>query len=408
MKIIYLHQYFTPPHMAGGTRSFSLARRLVEKGHEIHMVTTDREPQKSRPNAAWRESNEAGINVHWTPVRYENAMSNAKRIAAFLKFSCRAAERARKLRGDVIFATSTPLTIALPGVYAAKRSKVPMVFEVRDVWPAIPIAIGALNNPIARWCALKLERFAYQNSAEIIALAPGMKEAVAKTGYPRDRITVIPNGADAAIISGSEEDGIELRAATPWLGSRKLVIYCGALGRVNGVSYLALLAEQVRKLDPEIRFAVIGEGAEEDLVRSTARKAGVLDETFFMLGTMPKTEVSRWLSASTITTALFTGPRVIWKDATQNKFFDSLAAGKPVANNFDGWQCQIAEKEQVGIVLSATNLKEAAAVLVGKISDSVWMENAAIRARQLASTRFSMDAHAVELEKVLERVVASY
>jgi glycosyltransferase involved in cell wall biosynthesis len=123
---------------------------------------------------------------------------------------------------------------------------------------------------------------------------------------------------------------------------------------------------------------------------------------------MPKTEVSRWLSASTITTALFTGPRVIWKDATQNKFFDSLAAGKPVANNFDGWQCQIAEKEQVGIVLSATNLKEAAAVLVGKISDSVWMENAAIRARQLASTRFSMDAHAVELEKVLERVVASY
>jgi len=394
--------------MPGGTRSYSLARRLVEKGHEVHMVTTDRQRQDSSENAAWRESNEAGINVHWTPIPYQNAMTNSQRIAAFLKFSWRAAERARKLRGEIIFATSTPLTIALPGVYAARCSRVPMVFEVRDLWPAVPIAIGALNNPIAKWCALRLERFAYKNAAEIVALAPGMKQAIATTGYPTDRITVIPNGADDYIISGSDAAGRELRHVTPWLRQRKLVIYCGALGRANGVSYLALLAEQVRQLDPEIRFVVIGDGAEEELVRRTASNAGVLDETFFMLGTMPKNDVARWLSASTMSTALFTGPRIIWKDATQNKFFDSLAAGKPIANNFDGWQCQIAEKEGVGVVLSATDLEAAARLLISKVSDSVWMKNAATNARRLASTRFSMDAHANALEEVLRRVARSH
>jgi glycosyltransferase involved in cell wall biosynthesis len=394
--------------MPGGTRSYSLARRLVEKGHEVHMVTTDRQRQDSSENAAWRESNEAGINVHWTSIPYQNAMTNSQRIAAFLKFSWRAAKRARKLRGEIVFATSTPLTIALPGVYAARRSRIPMVFEVRDLWPAVPIAIGALNNPIAKWCALRLERFAYKNAAEIVALAPGMKQAIVKTGYPKDRITVIPNGADDYIISGSDAPGRELRNVTPWLGQRKLVIYCGALGRANGVSYLALLAEQVRKLDPEIRFVVIGDGAEEELVRSTASNTGVLDETFFMLGTMPKNDVSHWLSASTMTTALFTGPRIIWKDATQNKFFDSLAAGKPIANNFDGWQCQIAEKEGVGVVLSATDLEAAARMLVSKLSDSEWMKNAAINARQLASTRFSMDAHANALEEIFRRVARSH
>ena len=97
-------------------------------------------------------------------------------------------------------------------------------------------------------------------------------------------------------------------------------------------------------------------------------------------------------------------PRIVWKDATQNKFFDSLAAGKPVANNFDGWQCQIAEKEGVGIILPANEPDKAANLLVSTLSNHDWMTSARISARHLASTEFSMDKHAIRLEEVLTRV----
>lgn len=142
MKILYLHQYFTTPSMAGGTRSYEMARRLVAWGHEVHMITTDREGIFD-PKQKWYETDEAGIHVHWTPIPYSNKMSYGQRIKAFFAFSWRAARKAAKIGGDVVFATSTPLTIAIPGVYASKRLKIPMVFEVRDLWPELPIAIGS-------------------------------------------------------------------------------------------------------------------------------------------------------------------------------------------------------------------------------------------------------------------------
>jgi len=39
-----------------------------------------------------------------------------------------------------------------------------MVFEVRDLWPELPIAMGALRNPILRWVARRLELWAYDHA----------------------------------------------------------------------------------------------------------------------------------------------------------------------------------------------------------------------------------------------------
>ena len=102
----------------------------------------------------WFTTHESGMRVHWLPVRYSNHMTYLARMLAFFKFAIRAAGRARQIRGDVVFATSTPLTIAIPAVYAARRCGIPMVFEVRDLWPELPIAVGALRIPS---CALRRE-----------------------------------------------------------------------------------------------------------------------------------------------------------------------------------------------------------------------------------------------------------
>lgn len=144
MHIVYLHQYFNTPAMSGSTRSYEIARRLVSAGHRVSVVTSSR---ISDDRKGWVQSNESGIDVHWLAVPYSNRMAYGERISAFLRFAFGAARRAASLRGDVVFATSTPLTIAIPGVFAARKLKVPMVFEVRDLWPEVPIAIGALRNP---------------------------------------------------------------------------------------------------------------------------------------------------------------------------------------------------------------------------------------------------------------------
>jgi glycosyltransferase involved in cell wall biosynthesis len=398
MRIVYLHQYFVTPQMAGGGRSYEMARRLVASGHEVHMVTSD---QDSVPaSATWRETVEAGIRVHWTSVPYDNAMGYRARIRAFLAFAWRAARKAAALRADIVFATSTPLTIAIPAVYASWRSRAPMVFEVRDLWPAVPIAIGAINHPLMKWAAIQLERFAYRHAARIVALAPGMKDEIVATGYPSEHVAVIPNGCDFENFSDATS-AQQLRQRHSWLGSRPLLVFAGTFGLVNGMAYLVHLAAAILKIDPEIRIAAVGTGREYDLTEQLAAKLEVLDKNFFLLGKQPKQVASAWTLAADVTIALFTGPDIVWRDAVQNKFFDSLAAGKPVASNFSGWQSKLAVEAGAGLILSAHSVESAARDLARALRDRSWLDQAGRAARKLAISRFNRDVLAADLARVL-------
>ena len=279
MRIVYLHQYFNTPEMAGGTRSYEMARRLVGSGHQVDMVTTYRQDDY-QGDGGWFESEEAGIRVHWLPVPYSNQLSYRQRIRAFMKFAFKAAARAAALKCDLVFATSTPLTIALPAVYAARKQRIPMVFEVRDLWPELPIAVGALKNPLFKSAARRLEHFAYFNSEKIIALSPGMKEGIVKTGYPADEVEIIPNSCDMYLYQVESELKENLRISYQWLQNRPLVIYTGTMGLINGVDYLARLAGEVWQINQDIRFVVIGDGKEKDKVIAEAHKAGVMNKNF--------------------------------------------------------------------------------------------------------------------------------
>src|SRR5690625_1515997 len=249
MRLIYLHQYFNTPRSSGGTRSYEMARRFVAMGHEVHMVTSWRGETK-RDN--WFETVEDGIHVHWMPVPYSNEMGFAERIRAFLQFALAAPRRAVKIGGDVVFATSTPLTIAMLGVYASKRLRVEMVFEVRDLWPELPIAIGALRNPVLKWAAHRLEAFAYRNSSQIVALSPGMRDGVVSTGYPEDRVHVIPNSSDVDRFQAPNVDGNRFLNQHPYLQGRRIVLYAGTFGKIHGVDYLVRLAAAMRTLDEHV------------------------------------------------------------------------------------------------------------------------------------------------------------
>ena len=401
MKIVYLHQYFLTPDKAGGTRSYEMARRLVAAGHDVHIVTTNQQPTHERRE--WRESTERGIHVHTLDVSYDNRMSNAARIRAFMRFALASARKAAALKGDVIFATSTPLTIAIPALFASTIGSTPFVFEVRDMWPDVPIAIGALKNPLAVWLAKQLELTAYRRAKHVVALAPGMREDIIGKGIAPGKVSVIPNGCDLDVFGTTSESSP--RTEYPWLGDRKLVLYPGTIGKVNGVDYLVRVAAAVAERDPEVRFVAIGGGRESDMVRALAEKLGVLDRSFFMMDAIPKVELARWMHAADMVMALITGPRVIWKDAVQNKFFDALAAGRPVASSFDGWQSQVATAEGVGLILDPNDAEGSAELLLRTLHDDQWNARARLRARELAEGRFNRDRLAGELERVLVAAV---
>lgn len=401
MRITYLHQYFTTPEMSGGTRSYEMARRLAAMGHKVNMVTSWQEADSRR---GWFETEEAGIRVHWLPVPYSNAMGHAARIKAFFRFARAAARRAASLPADVVFATSTPLTIALPGAYAARRQRVPMVFEVRDLWPEVPIAVGALRDPLSRSAARRLERYAYQRAAHVVALSPGMREGVVKTGYPWERTSVIPNSADLDFFDPRKTDGEAFRAAHPELGDAPLVVYPGSMGKINGVGYLPRIAAAARNAGVEAQFVVVGWGREEQQVRDEAARLGVLGANFHIYPPVPKGQMPEVLAAADVVVSLVIDLQALWANSA-NKFFDGLASGTPVAVNYEGWQAELLRESGAGLVLPANEPDAAARALGEFLPDPRQLKAAGQAARTLAEECFCRDKLAKDLEAVLHDAV---
>ena len=341
-----------------------------------------------------------GIEVHWLNVSYNNDMNYARRILAFIQFSILSTFKVLQLRGDIIFATSTPLTIAIPAILGKWIKRIPMVFEVRDLWPELPIAMGAIKNPILKRLASALENIAYKNSNHVVGLSPGMCEGIQARGIKDEKITLIPNSSDFDRFEIPQSSGMSIRREREWLGNRPLVLYAGTFGRINGISWLADLAGEVKKINPEVRFLALGEGYERKKLEKHADDLNILGKSFFIEGPVPKSQVPLYVSAATICCSLFIPLDEMTKNSA-NKFYDGLAAGKPILINYTGWHKDLINENDLGLVADNEKIYETAKILVEMINNEDDLKRKGANSSKVAHQQFSRDALAQKLGDIL-------
>jgi len=396
MRIVYLHQYFNTPEMSGSTRSFEMAKRFSAAGHDVEIVTSDRSPGLQK---GWRTEELCGFRVHWAANTYDNRFGFARRLLSFTRFSWLAAWKARALNGDVVFATSTPLTIALPAIFAKAGKGIPMVFEVRDLWPDVPIAMGYLRNPLLRVGARVMERCAYRNATRVIALSEGMKEGVVRCGIDPTRIVVAPNACDLGMFFPGCGNRMRFRHRFGLRDTALVLGYAGTFGAVNRVRYLAEVASNLPK-DSNVQIICIGAGRDWDQLSLESKSAPDLQGKFFVAPPIPKAEMPDFFAGvdASISVCL---PLKALEANSANKVFDSLAAGVPTFVNYGGWQAKMLDDECAGKRLSA-DPKAAAIELHETISDPIWMGHARRMARVLAEREFDRDVVSARVLQAIE------
>lgn len=405
MRILYLHQYFVPREGQGITRTYEFALRLRQMGHDVTVVTSPGYlPEKYKSLTKVTHVEMEGVPVTIVPVPYAQEMRFSRRLRAFFQFALWAAWVCMNTPADVIYASSGPLTIFFPAVAAKFWQRIPMVFEVRDLWPELPIEMGILRNPFVKAGALALEWLAYHLSAHVVALSPGMAEGVVSRGIAPERVTVVPNCADNELFDVPEETGAPIREKLKLAPEHHLVVYSGAFGMANNVSWLVDIAAEMARLTEGIHFLLVGWGADRDKVIERARALGVLDRTLSVWKPVPKKEMPAVLAASTLSASVLMPIRAMWS-SSPNKIFDSLAAGRPVAINYGGWLADLFEKTGAGIRIPDNDPHAAALALAAFLLDPERIGHARRAARELARTEFDRDAMARRLEGVLRCVV---
>jgi len=230
----------------------------------------------------------------------------------------------------------------------------------------------------------------------VVALSPGMAAGV-RAAAPGARVAVIPNSADLDLFDPAhappgERDGVPEEAF--------VALYAGTLGRANSSTELVDIAtELARRGGGDVRIVVIGDGHERAGMERLARERGLANLVF--LGKLPKTEVAAWHGAAALTLCLFK-PYPVLATCSPNKLFDSLAAGRPVLNNTDGWIRDLLAASGAGQTFTANDAATAAAHIVALRDDPARRRAMGEAARRLAEGEFARTRLAAQFAELFQ------
>jgi glycosyltransferase involved in cell wall biosynthesis len=380
MNILYVHQHFSTPAGSTATRSFAFARALAARGHRVTLATGRYQGAETGLSGPFRRGQRAGRVagfqvVEWD-IPYANAMGIAARGVAFLRYAAAAARLALRERPDLVIASSTPLTVALPALLAKALKGIPFIFEIRDPWPELPRAMGVLPAPIAPFMEV-LANLACRHAASVVALSEGMAETARARGADPAWVQVIGNGCDLDLF-GPHIAPWRPAEAAPW---EVLALYAGAHGRANG---LGVVVEAARLLaargETRLRILLVGEGAEKTALMRDA--SGLPNITF--LPPMPKRQVAGLFAGSQIALHILADCPAFAAWTAPNKLMDGLAAGRPVISTAPGDAAGLLTEGGAGMAVAPGDAAGLAAALISLVGDPARRAVMGAAARSLA------------------------
>jgi glycosyltransferase involved in cell wall biosynthesis len=400
VRIMYIHQYFCTRNGRTGTRSYEFARYLVRSGHRVTMITSTSDisditlPEGKRTGRMQID----GIDTILVRVGYSQRMGPLARMLSFAQFmvlSCWIA--IRESGHDVVIATSTPLTVGIPGMLAGWYHRIPFVFEVRDLWPEAPIQMAVVRNRALILALRMLERLIYRASHHVIALSPGMRSAIVGSGVHRDKVTVIPNCSDLDLFQPGLAD-IVLKKRFD-LEGKFVAIHAGSVGEINGIDRIVEAASLLQEAGrDDIRFLLVGQGRQEAMMRSRVEQRGLRNVIF--VGSVPRREVPAYLRTADLCLVTVKDIPVL-ATASPNKMFDALAAGRPILVNCSGWMRDLVRDHDIGRAVEAGSGQAIAEAVVWFADHRAETQRMGMQARRLAEEQFDRLKLAAEFEDVL-------
>lgn len=390
MKILYFHQHFSTPSGAVGTRSYEMAKHLLANGHEVTMVCGSYANGKTGLHIAFdrgrREGYVDGIRVIEFDLAYGNKDGYLKRSFTFLKFAFRSIGAALREPADVVFATTTPLTAGIPGIFAKWLRRKPFVFEVRDLWPELPRQMGVITNPLVLWMLGALEWASYKSADRLIGLSPGIVDGIAKHVHDRSRITLIPNGCDLALFD---------ETVVPWRPAEVaaddfIAVFTGTHGKANGLDAVidaaAILKERGVK---DLKLVLVGDGVEKEQLVARVNSETLGDIVIFH-DPVPKTKLAGLVAGADVGLQILADVPAFYYGTSPNKFFDYLSAGLPVITNYPGWVADLVQDNDCGIAVPPGNPIALAEALIN-MSNSAQTEIQSGNAKSLGRRAFARD-----------------
>ena len=363
MKILLLHQYFLEEDDAGGSRWNEMTKVWTESGNEVVVLAGMMHPNGSEKRAEYKgkhfvKKKQGNVTVWRCHVSESYNKNFSGRLWGYFSFMFSAMwAGVFKAKGkfDVVVVTSPPLFVGFSGYIISRLKRIPLVFEVRDLWPESAIDTGVLTNKWIIKMAFWFEKFIYKKSRLINVLTPAFYNTLKSIkGVPEKKIIMIPNASDFSL---SEEllkyfDREAFRKEMN-LDRRFVITYVGAHGVANHLQQVLEAGKELE--DTNVLFLLIGQGMEKERLKRMAGDMKINNVRF--IDSVPKKEVFKYILASEMGASILKKVDA-FKTVYSNKTFDYMSCKVPVLMAIDGVSRQLVEEADCGVYIEPENIEE--------------------------------------------------
>lgn len=402
MRILFLSDNFPPEGNAPATRLYEHATRWVRAGHDVTVVTcAPNFPEgKLFPGYrnAWRQVETVdGIRVVRVKTYITANEGFLKRTLDYLSFMLMGFLLGMfERRPDVVVATSPQFFCAIGGWALSVVKRRPFVFELRDLWPASIVAVGAMKKSLTIRLLEKIELFLYRRAKAIVSVTQSFREDLVARGIDREKIHVVINGVDLDRYEPQARDAA--LAEEFGLAGKFVAGYMGTHGMAHALPKVLEAAERLRDR-ADIAFFFAGSGAERAHVEQIVAERGLSNVR--LIPRQPKERMpSLWSLCDLAIVPLRDTP--VFATVIPSKIFESMGMGVPILMSLpEGEATDIVRGTHSGVCVPPEN-PEAMAAEIERLADAP-EEMAQLRTlARAAAPGFSRDVLAKSMLDVLQ------
>ncbi|MGE0730915.1 MAG: glycosyltransferase family 4 protein [Acidimicrobiia bacterium] len=413
MNILVLCPHYAPDIAPTGEVMTTIGRGLVELGHRLHVVTALPWYRNHRIEDGWGGRPMRSQDVSWGritrvhpfPADKTNIPARALAFGGFTALAGAVALAARRgPRPDAVFVMSPPITLGPAGWLAAKRWRVPFVFNVQDVFPDVAVELGAITNPKVIAAAARLERFVYDHADAVTVLSDELAANVRGKlgpGQPPAKVHVIPNFVDVeAIVDGPRDNAYR---AEHGLEGRTVVMYAGNVGLSQSLDLFVYAARTLQHQRPDVVFVINGDGSARAALEADA--AGLSNIRF--IGYQPKDRLAEVLAAADLHVVPLR--KGLAHSSVPSKLYSILAAARPLLASVDeGTEvARTVEAAGAGLAVPPDDRDAFVAGLQQLLADPQALVERGRSGRRFVQSWASPAAVAVAYSQLFETVVAA-
>ncbi|KAB0487717.1 glycosyltransferase family 4 protein [Pseudomonas psychrophila] len=352
VRVLLLTQWFDPEPTFKG---LVFARALVKQGFEVEVVTgfPNYPGGKIYPGfklKLFQREFIDGVKITRLPLYPSHGQSGIGRVFNYVSFAAASLFYGVFFakRPDVIYAYHPPLTVGIAASIIRFFRRVPVLYDIQDMWPDTLKATGMFSNDKLLGVVSKVCDWVYRHVDKLVVLSPGFKKVLIERGVPEDKIEVIYNWCAEEQITASAETPICFSD-----NARFRILFAGNMGKAQALDAVLDAAYTLQSRSRPVEFIFLGGGIEVDALKRIAIEKSLTNVTF--LPAVPMAEVGGYLKAAdALLVHLKKDP--LFKITIPSKTQAYMAVGRPLLMAVDGDAAELVKQSGCGVVVESENV----------------------------------------------------